>query len=785
MNFSKHSLVASSLLLLLGMNSFADEVYTIQNKTLKEALEIISKKSNLSYIANDEVLDKKSTNNIQNIEGTQQALDKLLEGSGLKAIIDDKSIVIVQEQGNIKVVNGTYILDDVSVSEGSFKSSNSYTVKETSSATKLDMSLKETPQSISVITQKQIEDQNLEDTNDILLQTPGISVRQLGQKSAGHSTYFARGIEIANVQRDGVPTLYGTSSNFISLDNSAIYEKVEITRGSTGLTNGTGNPSASINYVRKKPTKEFQGNAKVSYGSWDTYKGTIDISGGLNSNDSIRGRLIASYGEGDNQQDRYHQKNSLIYGALDFDLSDNTLLTTALTYQKVKANDVAVHHVVPFYKNGDKQTIFGRDKNPAADWSYTDTEKTNLLLGVEHYFNNDWKGVANYSYTKSKSDRLVGLSRTILNSTTGNIEGMALAGKDTPSIHSIDLYTTGNIKAFNREHKLSFGLNGYQTKSDDPSYSVLPGTITAPYIGYNGNIPKPIVTENGRTKVDTKEMGAFAAINIELSDPLHLIAGARVTKFERINNKGKTNEQEQKYNAEFIPYVGLIYDINENFATYASYTSIFNPTSVRKDTSGNYLDPEEGNTVEFGLKSEFYDGKINTNIAYFMTNQDNLAIQDGTNLAPDGTQAWKTADGAEIKGWDLTVSGELLPNWNISGGYTYTNVKDQNGDKLRTAEVPKQTLKFFTTYKYNKLTVGGGVNWQSETNGSYTIYGLNIKTQQKSYAIVNTMLKYEVKKDFDVILNANNIFDKEYRLYPATGGYGAERNYTLSLNYKF
>lgn len=118
MRLSRHVLVASSLAFVFGVNLFADEVYTIQNKTLKEALEIISKKSNLSYIANDKILERKSTNNIQNIEGTQEALNKLLQGSGLKAIVDDKSIVIIQEQGNIKVVNGTYILDDVSVNTG-------------------------------------------------------------------------------------------------------------------------------------------------------------------------------------------------------------------------------------------------------------------------------------------------------------------------------------------------------------------------------------------------------------------------------------------------------------------------------------------------------------------------------------------------------------------------------------------------------------------------------------------------------------------------------------------
>ena len=715
----------------------------------------------------------------------------------LCAILLSSSTLFAQEtqaitKNKINTVGNTTVLEEISVKENQSFDSTSYTIKESSSATKLDLSLKETPQSITVITQQQIEDQNLQDVNDVLLQTPGVSVTQMGQKTSGFNTYYSRGMQITNVQRDGVPTSiksFGTTE-LMGIENSALYERIEVTRGSTGLTNGSGNPSASINYVRKKPTKDFQGNTKISYGSWDTYKGTMDISGGLNESKSIRGKLVASYGEGDNQQDRYHQDNSLVYGALDFDLSDNTLLTTSLSHQKVKANDVAVHHFISVDKKGDNQNIFGRHDNPAANWTYTDTEKTNLSLGLEHYFNNDWKAVANYAFSKSKADRLVGLSRTVVNTTTGNIEGMALRAENTPDVHSIDLYTTGNIKAFEREHKLSFGVNGYSLESDDPSFVVkFPSTgtanITVPYKGWNGSVEKPIITENGRTKVDEKEIGAFAALNIELSDPLHFIIGSRITNFERVNNKGKATQQEQKHTGEIIPYAGLIYDIDQNFSTYASYTSIFNPTSIRKDTSGNYLDPEKGNTVEFGLKSEFYDGNLNTSIAYFITKQDNLAVKTNPlELTPDGDDAYTTEDGAEIKGWDLTIGGEILENWNMSGGYTYTNAKDKDGERLNAAFVPKQTFKLFTSYKYNKFTIGGGVNWQSEIN-TINKYNTTKLIQQKAYVVANAMAKYEVKKDFDVILNVNNLFDETYQYYPGEGGYGDERNYTLSLNYKF
>ncbi|MCT7909987.1 TonB-dependent receptor [Arcobacter lacus] len=774
MKFSKKIAISTSLSLLLSSSLFATE-FNIESGTLENAIKSISKTSNMTYMVDARILDGKKVPKIENIEGVENALKEVLKGTNLEAVIKDNTIVIKKIEGK-----GT-ILDAISVNEGYLGSTNSYTVKETSSATKLDLSLKETPQSISIITQKQIEDQNLKDINDILLQTPGVTTIQYGQTGAGYTSYYSRGFKVSNYQRDGIPTTgFG---DFVGLEDSAIYEKVEVIRGSTGLTNGAGNPSASINYVRKKPTRDFQGDAKISYGSWDTYKGQLDVSGGLNEDDSIRGRLVTSYSDGGNQQDRYNKENSLIYGALDFNLSDNTLLTTSLTYQKTDVDNASPHGFKTITSDTvpQKQTTFDRHDNAAADFTYTNLERLNVSLGLEHYFNNDWKAAANYSYTKIESERLYAIAgSSSFSYTTGKMGGQMGYVERTPDTHSIDLYANGDFSLFGREHKLSFGVNGHQSKTDDPTE--VRQAFTVDIAGWNGYIANKPTLPKATTRYvfDEKQIGAFAALNLELSDPLHLIVGSRISNFERENNdsfQGVTKTQIQKYNGEVTPYVGLVYDINENFATYASYTSIFNPSTSNKDRNENYLDPEEGNTTEFGINSEFYDGKLNASIAYFITKKD-MPVEDGNLI---GTmQPYKLVEG-EMKGWDLTIGGEILPNWDITGGYTYTDAKDQNGDRLNSGDVPKQTLKFFTTYKYNKLTLGGGLNWQSEIHSS-----TNNLNKQDAYTVVNAMAKYDIKKDFSVTLNANNIFDEEYLLN--TGGtqaWGAERNYTLSLNYKF
>lgn len=228
--------------------------------------------------------------------------------------------------------------------------------------------------------------------------------------------------------------------------------------------------------------------------------------------------------------------------------------------------------------------------------------------------------------------------------------------------------------------------------------------------------------------------------------------------------------------------MGLIFDITDQISAYGSYTSIFNPAS-NEDQNGNYLDPEEGNSFEFGFKTALFDEKLNASAAYFVMNQDNFAVIDGTDLNINGKQPYKSIDGAEVKGFDITLAGELMPNWNIQAGYTYTDAKDHQGKDLNTA-IPEQTFKLFSTYRWNQWTLGGGVNWQSEFYDSSAV-GLAARyNRQDSYVLVSLMGRYDINKDLTLGVNVNNLFDEEYKVN-TVNTWGTGRNTTASLNYQF
>ena len=174
---------------------------------------------------------------------------------------------------------------------------NAYTTEAMSTATGLTLSPRETPQSVSVVTRQQIEDQGLTDTGAILATAPGISVTR---SDSNRYSFSARGFTIDNFQFDGLVSPILSQWNYGSTDmDAAIYDHVEIVRGATGLMTGSGNPSAAVNFVRKRPLREFAATFNASVGSWDYVRGDADISVPITEDGRIRSRLVAAYSQGD------------------------------------------------------------------------------------------------------------------------------------------------------------------------------------------------------------------------------------------------------------------------------------------------------------------------------------------------------------------------------------------------------------------------------------------------------------------------------------------------------
>jgi len=272
--------------------------------------------------------------------------------------------------------------------------SGSYTTGSMSTATKLPMSMRETPQAVTVITRQRMDDQAMTSVNDVVKATPGLFLDY--SNGPGRQSYSSRGFDIDNLMYDGIPSGY-TGWVVGAQPNLAMFDRVEVVRGATGLVTGAGNPSAAINFVRKRPLAEQKVTLTGAAGSWDDYRGEIDASSPLNDSGTLRGRVVASYRDANSYVDDVEEDHGLFYAVTEADLSDDTSLMLGLSHQKDKTN--YFWGAMPTALDGHHMG-FSRSYNPGTDWENKDQEINTLFAELHHRLANDWKLQLNANYSQ-------------------------------------------------------------------------------------------------------------------------------------------------------------------------------------------------------------------------------------------------------------------------------------------------------------------------------------------------------------------------------------------------
>lgn len=279
----------------------------------------------------------------------------------------------------------TQILPEITI-QSNQSDPKAYTVKNSTSATKLKLSTQETPQTVNVVTRQQIEDFNLSSTRDLLNSTPGVTVTGL---ETNRTTYTSRGFDISNIVVDGMGIPQIDSYNYNNSDpDSFFYDRVEVIKGADALTNGLGDPGATINYVRKQPTKDFQANASVSYGSWDTRRYDADLSGALTQDGRIRARLTAFEKVGNSYLDHYSEEKNGVQGIVEADLTDTTTASVGFSRTKQLTNG-SQWGALPLVNTAGQQLSYSRSYNYAPDWAYYDWTINNYFAHVEQKLGGD------------------------------------------------------------------------------------------------------------------------------------------------------------------------------------------------------------------------------------------------------------------------------------------------------------------------------------------------------------------------------------------------------------
>nr|WP_288466689.1 TonB-dependent siderophore receptor [uncultured Pseudomonas sp.] len=662
--------------------------------------------------------------------------------------------------------------------------SRSYTTGAMSTATKLPMSMRETPQATTVITRQRMDDMGMTSINDAIAATPGVFLSYAS--GPGRQTYYARGFEIDNLMYDGIPSGYNGVGVGVQ-PNLAMFDRVEIVRGATGLVTGAGNPSAAVNMVRKRPLADQRVTLTGAAGSWDDYRGEVDASSPLNDSGTLRGRVVTSYRDANSYVDGAEEDHGLFYAITEADLSDFTTLSVGFSHQKDKTNNFWGASLVGL--DGRHQDL-PRSYNPGTSWENKEQETNTLFAELRHQLANDWKLQVNADY--SDLNAIFSGSYQSRFAADRSLQRTVWQAKYDEHKIGLDSFVSGPFEALGRTHELVVGASKRIADMNTHSYS--PYVTTWPVDG-----GKPDFTRTGSKRTVTTQDGVYVTTRLSLADPLKLILGGRLDWYDYDDKESSTADY--KVTRNVTRYAGLIYDLDDHHSVYVSYSDIFTPQD-EKDSSGTPVTPIVGKNYEVGIKGEYFDGALNASAALFRIDQENRAVET-TPLGCPQAKCYDAAGEVRSQGIDLEVQGALTENWQLGAGYTYARVhtiKDaknpQNENQRFDTDMPEHLFKLSTVYRFQgpleKLRVGGNLSWQSRMYNDIPLdNGSSYRLKQQAYALTNLMAGYAVNENLDLQLNANNIFDKKYYSSISTstqyGGdtYGAPRNLMLTAKYSF
>lgn len=657
---------------------------------------------------------------------------------------------------------------------------SSYLAEEMSTATGLGLSALETPQSVSQISRALMDDFEIDSLNEALETTPGIMVESV---ETDRTYYTARGFDITNFQLDGVgvPATYGNSNGEI---DTAIFERIEVVRGAGGLMAGAGNPSATINLVRKRPTDDFNLQLGATAGSWDKKRLDADVSGALA--EGVRGRFVVAGEDRESYLDRYGMQKNVAYGVVDWTLSASTRATAGISYQESNA-DSPLWGALPMHYTDGTQTDYDVSASTSAEWSYWDNTDTTAFAELVHEFANGWEAKAYYTHTEVEGDSELFYQYSLPDSGTGvGLIGYASEYGLEESRDLLDLRLSGSFQFAGRDHDLLFGYNWAEGTVED--YSLYDYTNGFPAIGdfteWSGVTPvRPVFTDglSGSDWTD-RQQSLYAATRLRLADSLSLIAGARVTDWKS-EGESYGEDHSARASGEVLPYAGLVYAFSDNVSAYVSHTETFMPN---RDIGADLkrLEPAEGANDELGVKASLLDGKLVATAAVFRAEHQNVA-ESAYFDADLGATIYEGRD-YESQGYEVELVGQLSEGLQGSLGYTELDIEDRDGNEARNF-VPKRVLRAYANYRVPaipQLKVGAGVNWQDDIE-RITDYGVTVR--QQSYANVSAFASYAVDENLSFALNAANLTDEKYinSLYWDQAFYGAPRNFSASVNWRY
>lgn len=742
---------------------------------------------------------------------TLHAVQQALVGTGLLVEVSSTGDMVIRRADQASTDSASQTLDTVVV-----------TAKvQGLAAMRVPTELREVPQSVSVISQETLQQQNAVGLADAFNWATGITVQR---SSSTESQFYARGFEISQYHVDGgapIGIISGGSGGASPTDDLSEYDHIEVLRGADGLFGGSGNPGATVSLQRKQPQATPAASATLSIGSWDYRRLMVDATGPLAFDGALRGRMVATYTDQDYFYDAAQRKQHKFYGILEYDLTSSTLVTVGGSVEQVDA--VPFIDGLPRYDDGTDPHL-PRSTSLVFPWNRSKTHNNEVFARVEQQFNDDWKLKVGANLLQQNYHSAYGQIGAAISPATNLYEAppTAIATTGSGQTFTADATLTGVFHWGGQRQEVILGMDMSRLNSPGPTqqnfvlgppvnlWSFDPNAYTvAPASPFT-----PVITE--KLDLYAKQVGGYAALRMYFGDDWSVIVGARDNYQRSESGLAATYDLGPDFGSMQVidnktgfvsagvvtPYAGLVYNINKQYSLYASYADIYTANAGTVGVSGNVLPPTRGVNLEAGIKASWNEGRLNGSFALFKIDQTGVPYNDPNN-PPHGNCCWLNTTNTS-KGFETEFSGEVATGWQLGAGYTFNLSRQLAGTTSQSALstiTPKHMLKLWTNYQlpgtWQRWSVGGGLRAQSgnyisdygctEFNSSGYCVGAPqpYRITQGFYTVVTARAAYQFDAHWSAALNIDNLFDRRY--YDTLGGtfignwYGVPRSFMLTI----
>ena len=619
-------------------------------------------------------------------------------------------------------------------------------------ANKIPMSVKDTPQSVKVITEDVMEFAGVRQLRDSY--KVDASTHASPTKSGFPRNYF-RGFL---AEGDNAYKLDGMRGFGRFETDMATVERVEIVKGATTTMYGHAVVGGTLNAVSKKPKPEFGGSASVEAGSYDHYRGVFDVHGALTSSEKLSGRLIASYLDEEGPEDFFYRKSKVLAPSLKYEFSPETSLTLLTQYQDLDYLPIGNFGMLvdrtPAARYPSEGSAYHIPDVPRSRYGgnpdgFSDNQMAYGRLLLEHKFAGTWQLRANAQYARNKYHSVWSQAVTTFSDTNEtDIEVLGDQGKDNIRFGEINVY--GNVTIGGREHTLFFGADYYKRKAENYyPYAWLPGEQTGFSLinpdysllpRLSGNL-RDFVEENtyldpyalyhyvNTQAFNTSEVGYVAQAILRPSDKLTVLLGARYSQFDTESTGNCCGlalyddpfpwddpDATESYKNHAPTYqVGVTYAVTPRVNVYASYGQTFEPRNsvqwVAEGEPGKLIRPEEGDSYEIGVKGDVAEGTFSWSADVFQTSRTNI-----TEIDPfHGWPFYVVLGEQRARGVELDFQGEIRKGWSVYVSAATMKNEFVKGEfkGFTSFFAPKFGLSTFTSYQIQGgpargLGFGGG-----------------------------------------------------------------------------